>query len=173
MGYILSLSPRLKDELWRHLLPEDSYCEQAAFLYATHATIGDDMVFDVVAHELLENDDFTAQCSDYLELADEARARIIKRAYAVNGCIVEIHSHPWGDSPAEFSVSDRVGLKQTVPHVRWRLMERPYLALVVGLFSYDALIWALGDQPAPLVVQVGRERLLPTGRSLGSWDGRK
>jgi hypothetical protein len=130
------------------------------------------MVFDIIEHALLEHRDFAAQYSDYLELADEARVRIIKHAHALKACLVEIHSHPW-TWPAEFSPSDRAGLKETVPHMRWRLKERPYLAVVVAQTSYDALVWALaGDEPAPLVVEVDGERLLPTGRSLGGWNGR-
>jgi hypothetical protein len=172
VNYILKLDARLKDALWRHLLPDDSHREQAAFLYATQTTVGDDLVFDVVAHELLERSDFAAQYSDYIELADEARVRIIKRAHALNACLVELHSHPW-DWPAEFSLSDRTGLKETVPHVRWRLKERPYLAVVVALTSYDALVWALGGgDPERLLVEVDGERLLPTGRSLESWNDR-
>ncbi len=173
MNYILKLDGRLKDVLWRHLLPDGSHREQAAFLYTAQTTAGENVVFDVVDRELLERRDFAAQHSDYLELADEARVRIIKRAHALNACIVELHSHPrkW---PAEFSLSDRAGLKETVPHMRWRLKARPYLAIVVALTSYDALVWALdGDEPEALVVEVDRERLLPTGRSLGSWNGRR
>jgi hypothetical protein len=87
--------------------------------------------------------------------------------------VVEIQSHPW-DWPAEFSLSDRGGLEETVPHMRWRLKERPYLAVVVALTSYDALVWALdGQEPAALVVEVEGERLLPTGLSVGGWNGRK
>jgi hypothetical protein len=57
--------------------------------------------------------------------------------------------------------------------MRWRLKERPYLAVVVALTSYDALVWALGGEEAEtLVVEVNGERLLATGRSLGSWNGR-
>lgn len=173
MNYILKLDACLKDELWRHLVPDGSRCEQAAFLYSAHTIMGDDVVFDVVGHELLGRRDFAAQDSDYLELADEARIRIIKRAHVLNGCLVELHSHPW-DWPAEFSPSDRAGLNETVPHMRWRLKERPYLAIVVALTSYDALVWTLrGDKPAPLVVEVDGERLAPTGRSLGNWNGGK
>jgi hypothetical protein len=171
--YILKLDARLKAELWGHLLPDDLHCEQAAFLYAAQAAGGDEVAFDVVAHELLARSDFAAQYSDYLELADEARARIIKRAHGLNACIVEIHSHA-SDRPAEFSLSDRWGLKETVPHVRWRLKERPYLAVVVALSSYDALVWALGgDEPELLFLEVDGERLSPTGRSLRSWNGRE
>jgi hypothetical protein len=171
VNYILKLDAQLKDELWRHLLPTDLHHEQAAFLYTVHARIADGVVFNVVAHELLAGSDFAAQYSDYLELADKARVRIIKRAHALNASIVEIHSHPW-DRSAEFSASDRAGLKETVPHMRWRLKERPYLAVVVARVSYDALVWALnGEQPELLALEVDGARLLPTGRSIRSWNG--
>lgn len=171
MNYILKINDRLKNELWRHLLPDGSHHEQAAFVYCAFAIAGDEMIFEVVEHELLEGRDFAAQHSDYLELTDEARLRIIKRAHALEACVVEIHSHPW-DWPAEFSLSDRAGLEETVPHMRWRLKERPYLAVVVALTSHDALVWALGgEEPAPLILEVDGERLSATGLSLGGWNG--
>src|SRR5690606_25385659 len=143
----------LKDALWRHLVPDDGNIEQAAFLYVAHSVVGDDLMFEVLTHELLARSDFAAQYSDYLELADDARVRIIKRAHALNASVVEIHSHP-SSWPAEFSLSDRTGLRETVPHVRWRLQERPYLAVVVGQSSYDALVWAgQDDEPEPLVLE--------------------
>lgn len=172
MANVLRLDAQLKVLLWRHLLTDDSHREQAAFLYTSRAILDEEVVFDVVAHELLEHSDFASHYSDYLELADETRMRIIKRAHALNAAIVEMHSHPW-DWPAEFSLSDRAGLRETVPHMRWRLKNRPYSAVVVALTSYDALVWALAeDEPAPLVLEVGGERLMPTGRSLGGWHGR-
>jgi hypothetical protein len=172
VDYILKLDAQLKDELWRHLLGDDLHCEQAAFLYTAQAAVGDGVAVDVVAHELLPRSDFAAQYSDYLELADDARVRIMKRAHALNASIVEIHSHP-SDWPAEFSLSDRRGLKETVPHVRWRLKGRPYLAVVVARSSYDALVWAFGSEPELLLLEVDGERLLPTGRSVRSWNGRQ
>lgn len=171
VNYILKVDAGLKDELWRHLLPDGSRREQAAFLYTAQTIAGEDVAFEVIQCELLERGDFAAQYSDYLELTDEARVRILKSAHALNACLVELHSHPW-DWPAEFSLSDRAGLKETVPRVRWRLKERPYLAIVVALTSYDALVWAFhGDEPAPLALEVDSVRLLPTGRSYGSWNG--
>lgn len=169
MKYILRLDSTLKDALWRHLVPADGTIEQAAFLYVGHTVVGDDLVFDVVTHELLPRSDFAEQHSDYLELADTARARIIKRAHGLNASVVEIHSHPSG-WPAEFSLSDRAGLRETVPHVRWRLKGRPYLAVVVARSSYDALLWhGQSDNPEPLVLEVDGECQLPTGRSVRSW----
>jgi hypothetical protein len=171
--YILRLDSRLKDALWRHLVPDDGTIEQAAFLYVAHTVAGEELVFDVVTHELLmRSEDFAAQYSDYLELEDDARVRIIKRAHALNASVVEIHSHP-SSWPAEFSLSDRAGLRETVPHVRWRLKGRSYLAVVVALSSYDALVWAgQDDEPEPLVLEVDGERQLPTGRSVRSWHDR-
>ena len=78
---------------------------------------------------------------DYFELTDEARIGLIKRAHVLQASLAEFHSHlsPW---PAAFSLSDRMGLKETVPHMRWRLKRRPYLAVVVAPSGFDALVWS-------------------------------
>ena len=53
MKYILKIDSRLKDALWRHLVPDDGTIEQAAFLYVAHSQVGDDLMFEVLTHELL------------------------------------------------------------------------------------------------------------------------
>jgi hypothetical protein len=169
--FILELERALKEELWRHLLRENSHREEAAFLFCKKEIVGEKrMVFSILDSELLQRADFAAQHADHLELSDSARVRIIKRAHVLEACLVEVHSHPWR-FPAEFSAYDRAGLRETVPHMRWRLKERPYLAVVVAVTSYDALVWALdGRQPEPLSIRVDGEQLTPTGLSVGGWD---
>ena len=84
-----------------------------------------------------------------------------------------MHSHPFpGIGAAAFSWSDRRGLTETVPHMRWRLKNKPYGAIVVAPEGFDALVWI--DNPAvPLPLEginVGGELLKPTNRSLGGWN---
>jgi hypothetical protein len=72
------------------------------------------------------------------------------------------------------------GFQEWVPHIMWRLRQRPYVAVVVTPDSFDALVWQAGDQVMrprglhSLVLDDGRE-LRPTGETLrllsaGSFD---
>ena len=108
------------------------------------------------------------QEGDYIEMGDETRARLIKRAHDTSTCLIEMHSH-LGDWPAGFSYADRLGLKETVTHMWWRLKKRPYLALVVTNSSFDALVWLdNAHKPHRLdVLLAGTEMRTPTNFSLG------
>ena len=170
MALVLNLGSALHDDLQAHLLPQGSSREQAAFLLCTSTTHGLRTEFDVLEAVLLQHNSFVAQEDDYLELADEARIALIKRGHALGACLVELHSHPapW---PAAFSRVDRRGLSETVPHMRWRMKGRPYIAIVVAPGSFDALVWHDDTGvPEPLDgIQVGETLLAPTNRSLEGW----
>ena len=44
-----------------------------------------------------------------------------------------------------------MGLLETVPHMFWRLDNRPYVAIVVARSGFDALVWTRDAQkPVPL-----------------------
>jgi len=159
-------------DLMTHLLPrKENGREQAAFLFARAGGSTDETVFDVIETRKLQAADFAVQGSDYIELADEARAGLIKQAHDLGASLVEIHSHlgPW---PAAFSFSDRAGLRETVPEMWWRLDHRPYLALVVTRTEFDALVW-LDNPSVPQSLdfwQAGSRRLTPANNSLGGWE---
>jgi hypothetical protein len=170
MKALLGLEDGLYERLIAHLLPDDAAEEQAAFLFARVVRSEEQLVFSVIASELLERRDFAAQEGDYLELADEKRASLIKRAHDSEASLIEMHSHlgPW---PAAFSPSDRLGLRDTVAHVWWRLRKRPYIALVFAKSGFDALLW-LDDPrtPRPLDGLIAGDRTLrPTNLSLKGW----
>ena len=171
MDTILKIKSKLKNDLWQHLLPSDSSKEQAAFLYCDCEETDADMEFQVLESIFLTHNDFAAQYDDYLELKDSARISLIKRAHVLGAVLVEIHSHPkpWA---AAFSFSDRVGLEQTVPHMRWRLKRRPYIAIVVAPSGFDALIWYGDDtEPKSLTgIKVDDTLLTPTNITIGGWN---
>jgi len=170
MNAILKLGAALHDGLIAHLLPPDDDREQAVFLFARISRSPSEAIFDVAESRLLRPGDFDVQEGDYLELADGTRAALIKRAHDLDASLVEIHSHP-GPWPAAFSLSDRMGLAETVPHMWWRLKKRPYLAIVVAPSGFDALLW-LDDPRIPRgldAVMAGDRLLRPTGNSLGGW----
>lgn len=169
--HILRMPAKLYRVLWAHLLPRGNRREQAAFLFCSMRADGDQTVYDVREARFLKEGDFAVQAGDYLELTDETRIAIIKRAHALGACVAEFHSHP-GPFPAAFSLSDRHGLSETVPHMRWRLGQRPYLAVVVAPKNFDALVFADdAGIPAPLAGIVIADPLqTPTNASLEGWN---
>lgn len=168
--HILSLTPDLYRVLWDHLLPVHSSHEQAAFLFCTSRTSNEGLIFEAIDKALIGPDDFAAQCDDYLELTDDCRIALIKRAHDYGAMLVEFHSHP-GPGLAAFSLSDLRGLQETVPHMRWRLQRRPYVAIVVSRTGFDALVWTQ-EPPAPKPlsgIRVGTALHKPTNSSLKRW----
>lgn len=170
MRAVLRLPEGAHARLLSHLLPHNSVREEAAFLFLEPVASNDRLLFEYIDEELLSAGDFESQEGDYLELTSEARARLIKRAHNLNACLAEMHSHP-GHWPAEFSLADRIGLQETVPHMFWRLKNRPYLAIVVAPSGFDALVWVDNPQvPRPLAgIIAGNQLLHPTNRSSGGW----
>lgn len=171
MKSYLHLPEGLFEELRAHLLPSGNWLEQAAFLFAKATQEPVATRFDVAAVEKLKSADFDEQNRGYLELSDETRKRLIKRAHDLGTSLIEMHSHPmpW---PAEFSEYDRRGLLETVPHMWWRLAKRPYVAIVVAPSGIDALVWLSNPEtPTALDALVAGTRIVkPTNRSLTLWQ---
>ena len=157
-------------ELMAHLLSNSSSDEHAAFLFAEAVLCRDTANFDVIEVRKLSREDFVVQRGDCIELRDSTLAEVIKRAHDLGASLIEIHSHrgPW---PAGFSIADRVGLHETVPHMWWRLAKKPYIALVVTDTEFDALVW-LDNPKVPHRLDswnVGVRTLVPTNNSLEGW----
>lgn len=171
MKATLKMSAALYDELIGHLLRPDSELEQAAFVFLREVHGSGQILFEASGAEKLAGRDFVVQEPDYLELADDTRARLIKKAHDGQACLLEMHSHP-GPWAAGFSSSDRMGLRETVPHMWWRLKKSPYLAIVVAASGFDALVWYDNPKtPRPLDALMAGDRLLkPTNFSLGGWS---
>jgi hypothetical protein len=171
MKTVLRLDPGLYARILAHLFPPEGESEEAIFLCVSPQSTAEQMTFEVVDTYFAVPGDFASREADYLELTDEARIHLIKLAHQHGAALVEIHSH-LGRYRAAFSPSDRAGLRETVTHMRWRLKNRPYLALVFARRSFDALVW-LDDPvvPRPLdAMLVGGKKLRPTNRSLGGWQ---
>lgn len=168
---LLDLPEDVHDAILSHLLPEEPATEEAAFVFAREHTEGNDRVFQFVEWFPVRPEAFEVNSPYYLELADETRAKVIKRAHDLGASIVEFHSHlgPWR---ASFSESDRAGFEDFVPHVWWRLRGRPYLAVVVTSSGFDALIWITDPRlPEPLTaIRSGRKLLQPTRLTLRKWS---
>ena len=94
---------------------------------------------------------FEVQSAFHVTLCDEVRPQIIKWAWDADACLVEVHSHG-EEGVARFSPSDIWGFDEWVPHVRWRLRSRPYVAVVTAGDSFDALAW-LDGTPGPSQIE--------------------
>jgi hypothetical protein len=143
----LSMPAPTYAELVAHL--SSSEMEQVAFLFTEPPALG--QTIRVSEIHRVPPDGFDYQSDYHVALTDEMRGRMIKRAHDLEGCLVEVHSHGEGP-PVWFSASDLRGFAEWVPHVRWRLRRRPYVALVFAGEAFDALVWEGEDQaPTPLV----------------------
>lgn len=113
--------------------------EQGAFLFASPE---EDDTLRVVEVAVLGTQDFTVQTTHYLQLQEDVLQNMILRAHRTSTALVEAHSHPFArGSRVRFSPTDRKGLAEVGPHVAWRLLGRPYIALVFGWNAFDSLYW--------------------------------
>lgn len=104
----------------------------------------------------------------HAEVAEDEQARVINMAARRGLMLAEVHSHP-GASVAEFSASDLAGFAEFVPHVRWRLRQHVYMALVFAGDSFDGLYWGDGEDPADSVCfRVNGHALQSTGRTIAA-----
>jgi hypothetical protein len=171
MRTLFKINDDVYEDVIAHLLPPGNEQEQAAFLYVRPVRSPSQIVFEVIEAEKLGPGDYLVQEGDYLEMTDATRARVIKRAHDLDVSLAELHSHigPW---QARFSIVDQTGLKETVPHMWWRLRKRPYLAFVVAKSGFDALVW-LDNPKVPRALDgmlAGNRLLRPTNLSLGGWQ---
>ena len=168
--HILDLTPDLYRTLLKHLLPVGSSYEQAAFLFCTSQLLNGEQVFEAIDSALIGPDEFAVQCDDYLELTDSCWRSLIKRAHESGATLVELHSHPRFQLAA-FSLSDLQGLRETVPHIRWRLQHRPYIAMVVAQNGFDALVWTDNLSAPQSLFGIRVETVLhkPSNASLNRW----
>lgn len=166
---IVDIDPDQFRRMMVHLLPADSLVEEAAFLFARLELRDGFTLFRAFDGVFVEPDGFETRSPYFLELSDSTRASIIKRAHDLQAAIIEVHSHPGGY--ARFSWSDKLGLGDFVPHVRWRLRGRPYAAIVVAPSGCDGVAWLNASEiPGPIVgITAGDRSVLPSGWSWRHW----
>ena len=156
---VVSVPERIYRKVRRHLLPWWHRTEEAAFLYVGSA----EDAFECLEWYPVPATGFASRSAHHLELNDETRAKVIKRAHDLGASIVEMHSH-LGRGQARFSPSDLAGFRDFVPHVLWRLKGLPYFAVVITRTGFDGFLWQCGpDAPERLHgIQVGSRLLSPT-----------
>lgn len=168
---ILKLNVKTQISLWNHLLDNLTASEEAAFAFAQRETLEGDEIFSVVDWYPVPPEGFAYRSKYYIELTDETKAYVIKKAHDLKASLVEFHSHlgPW---PAEFSHSDFLGLREFVPHILWRLNGHPYVAVVISPGQdFDGLVWTSKDRtPTQLdAIRTEQRTIYPTGLSLITW----
>lgn len=154
-------------ELQKHLLFNDPENEQAGFVFARQVSNSSGHNFEYVDMYLVPSDGFTYQSGYYIELSDLTKSKIIKQAHDSNLCLIEFHSH-LGSRPAEFSTSDLSGFVEFVPHVRWRLKGKPYLAIVMSEKTFDAFVWMEKNKMPHILngIKYGSKIIKPTNLSM-------
>jgi len=157
----LLMSGSDRARLWTHLLQGKE--EEAAFIFTHPETL------TPIHTVFVPRDGFAYKSRFGFELTDSYRASIIKKAHDLGTMIIELHSHPF-PATACLSPTDIDGLREFVPHVRWRLKGKPYAAIVVALKGFDALFWPADGPPEALALNIDGTILLPTRKSLEQWS---
>lgn len=166
-GPVIVIPAAVHSLVMHHLLPHTAYDEEAAFLFLRDEASANAQTLTFIDWLPVERSGFAYQSAGYLELADDMRPLLLRRAHELSACLVEMHSHPY-DYPAAFSSTDLNGLADFVPHVRWRLKGRPYVAIVVAPSGFDALAWC-GPSNQPITVEsilAGDDILRPTNLTM-------
>ena len=174
MKFHIDISNRQYRNIWKHLLPLNADRESAAFLFAEMSCSDSTIVMKARDYCLVDKSGFKVQRDDFIELSDEMRISIIKKAHMTRTALIELHSHPFsGQWAAAFSIADMMGFKETVPHMWWRLPGRPYAAIVAAYNGFDALIWHENPhQPENVTsLRVADKVFKPTNRTLGEKNG--
>lgn len=171
MKTVISIPNCIFNRIRKALLPSKMKAEEVCFLFADVKSTDDEVRFIIREWHHVESAEYDFQSASHISLRDEMRPKLIKHAHDLNAAIVELHSH-LGKDPAQFSSSDIFGFREFVPHVRWRLKNKPYAAAVFTRSDFDALVW-VGDQniPIPLTeIQTPRffwkRRIRPNGLTL-------
>ena len=161
---LLRVPSSVYENILADLLDRNAELECAGFMFVVPGSHADDtQVYEQVEWCPVPPEGFVENSWYHLELTDAFRASVIKRAHDLGASIVEFHSH-LGPKPARFSPFDRRGLREFVPHVRWRLRKRPYFAVVVTHTNFDGLAWMMDpEQPQHLDgIVVGERVFEPT-----------
>ena len=124
----------------KYLFPRRVRHESVSFIFAVVKKTDLSLDFNFVEWYAVKSNEYESRSLWYVELKDNLRPKVIKKAFDLDAAIVEVHSHPH-NALAVFSGSDLMGLQEFVPHVWWRLRGKPYAALVFSSSDFDGLAW--------------------------------
>lgn len=167
MKTILHCSLSAFESIRNHVLQNED--EQAAFIFLEWVQTNGILNLNVKDHYLVQRHELVGDNSLHIDISDETLSRVIQKAAKENLALGEVHSHPFVKRNVRFSWSDMAGFEEFVPHVSWRLRQKPYVALVFGRNDFDALAWS-SDPVAPVQldsITIDRNTVLkPTNRTL-------
>lgn len=144
------------------------HLEHVVFLFL-NVQNNEHVSFKIEDYYLVPSSELKYQHEYYVELEDDARAKVIKMAWDKKLSLGEIHSHPKCERDVMFSPSDLSGFQQFVPHVWWRLNKSPYLAIVAGQSDFDALAWVKNSSQSEQIDELlidNTHLIYPTGLTL-------
>ena len=156
-------------EIRHHLFTDTD--EQVAFAFADWHADADNSTLRVTAVDFIAPSAFAFQSTYHIELLHETHARLIKTAFDRGASLVEFHSHRSARA-AQFSPSDIDGFAEFVPHVRWRLENRPYAAIVWHEGSFDGLVWETSEAAQLDGIRIADTILKPTRRTVKRFWGK-
>ena len=139
----------LERKVYAHLFQGD--LEQGGFLFSRVIGSHGELRLEAVSAYLVDPSGWEVQTKDHLELKDTERSKIMKMAREGGYALVDCHSHPGSNGLVWFSYSDRCGIADFSAYVKWKLDGRPYVAMVWGESSIDAVAW-YGDFASPTTV---------------------
>lgn len=167
MKIIISMPARDHERLTQHLLPPGQEVEESAFVFAAVSERNGEVKFSFIESLIATSADYAFQSDYHIELTDDFKQCLLKRANKLKAMIIEFHSHTGGR--AMFSPSDLDGFTEFVPHVLWRTSQKWYAAVVVTPMGFDALAWK-ADELSPVGIEglslSGQQTLYPTNLSL-------
>jgi hypothetical protein len=156
----INLPASAYQRILQHLFPNKVRYESVSFIFAAVKESRLSIDFNFVDWYAVKSNEYDSRSLWYVELKDNMRPKIIKKAFDLDAAIVEVHSHPH-NANAEFSGSDLAGLQEFVPHVLWRLKGKPYAALVFSISEFDGLVWTKNPwHPQQLTELVVNDRSL-------------
>jgi hypothetical protein len=141
--------------------------EQGAFLFARHEQ-GQNSRLVVVDFYLVPRRGWEVQEELYLEMRDSERGKIMRLARNKKLAAIDCHSHPHAEDDVWFSTSDVAGITEFSKYARWKLDGKPFVAMVFGKNSVDAVQWDedfVEARPVDAIRVRGKSigRLVPNG----------
>ncbi len=133
----------IPEQVWsracRHMFKDRN--EQAVFMFARVDIEQDGLRLTVEDLRCVGAEDWKHQSSVHLEMDDNAFPRLMWDARERGLAVIDCHSHPGSREDVQFSFSDWNGISEFAGYAKWKLGGLPYVGMVAGEESLDAVAW--------------------------------